>query len=619
MLRCLRIRNLAIIESLEVELGPGLNVMTGETGAGKSILVSALQLVLGARGRAELVRTGSKQAEVEALFELEGDSSVAPRLAEMGIELEGDELLIRRVVLPTGRTRAYINGTMTTAAQLGKLAAGLADICSQHEHHTLVDPGAHLALLDAYARSEGRLTAVREAHEHLRAASAELEEFAGRLAERSQREDLLRFHLQEIDELGPEPDGDAQLAEVRERLRHTDQLEQLAGGAERELYAQDGSLCESLARIADRLFEAATLDPSLNDVAAQLDSARTQLEESARELGQYNRALQSDPGELARIEERLHALSRLERKYGGSLEAVLAYRTEAERELRELDGHEQHDAELHTRREQALDKATRCARELSRHRRSAAGKLGAAMAGELASLGMGGARIVVDVAPLEGDRAELQVDGARLSSSGIDRVEFLIAPNRGEDARPLRRVASGGELSRALLAIKRVLAGLGPVGMYVFDEVDAGVGGAVAEVIGRKIHEVAGHQQVLCITHLPQIAAFANQHFKVQKTQTGTRATRKGDKVRTTSQILRLSAEEQQEELARMLGGVRISDHARAAAAEMLQEAETLRQTGSDGAPVGRTRAAPDASDSPDKDRAPTRRRKRSPGSRARA
>jgi DNA repair protein RecN (Recombination protein N) len=563
MLSCLRVRHFAIIDELEVEFGSGLNVVTGETGAGKSILVDALHLVLGGRGKPDVVRTGESSAEVEAMFDVGDDPDVQARLEAAGLEAE-DELLIRRVVRPNGRTRAYVNGRLSTAGQLATLAAGMVDISSQHEHHTLADPATHLRYLDAFGQLEQRRAEVNEAYDELSSATDQLEDLRERARDRFERQDLLSFQIGEIDDLDPQPDEEQALAAERERLRHAERLARVAGGAEDQLYAEDGSLCESIARIAGEVRDAARIDERLQPLATQIEEARAQLEDAAQELGSYARDITVDPDRLAQVEDRLDRLARLKRKYGDSVQAILDHRAEAARELEELEQHEQHMDEAEARQRRAMEAARSAARKLREERQAVAGHLGEAISRELSSLGMGEAQVVVEVAPLEGGRGELEVDGARLSPTGIDRAEFLIAPNRGEKARPLRRIASGGELSRAMLAIKRVLAGLGPAGLYVFDEVDAGVGGAVAEVIGRKLGDVAQHHQVLCITHLPQISVFADAHYQVHKEVVGDR---------TRSGIRRLDDEEQLEEIARMLGGLKVTKKTREAAAEMLRQA----------------------------------------------
>jgi len=575
MLTCLRVRDFAIIDRLEVELGAGLNVVTGETGAGKSILVDALSLVLGARARPEVVRTGAESAEVEALFDLEGSPEIIARLEAAGIasaaETDGElgELVVRRVVQANGRTRAYVNGRLATASQLAEIAAGLADLSSQHEHHSLVDPATHLLYLDAFAQLEGERAQIAKAYEAYRDAQLALSGAAGAERGREEREDLLAFQIREIAELAPEPGEKDTLRAEREVLRHAERLARTAGGAEDALYGADGAVSELLARVAHDIADLGHLDAKLVPLAEGLADARARIEDIAQELGRYARGVSGDPERLVEVDERLDRLARLERKYGGTVEAVLAHAERAREELDVLQHHEAHIAALEAARDAAQHEARVVARRLSERRREAAVALGRAITEELSSVGMGGGQVLIAVTPLEarsgGDaRLELELDGARLSPTGVDRAELLIAPNRGEEPRPLRRIASGGELSRALLAIKRVLAGLRPAGLYVFDEVDAGVGGAVAEVIGRKLKDVARHHQVLCITHLPQIAVYADTHFRVSKEVIDER---------TRSAVTRLDASERREEIARMLGGLKITAKTRAAAAEMLREA----------------------------------------------
>jgi DNA repair protein RecN (Recombination protein N) len=569
VLTCLRVRNFAIIDELEVELGPGMNVMTGETGAGKSILVEALKLVLGGKARPEVIRTGAEQAEVEALFDLADEPEIKQRLADSGIEVE-DELVLRRVVQRNGRSRVYLNGALTSASQLGELARGLCDICSQHEHHTLADARTHLLLLDAFGKLEPQRAIAREAYVALEEAQTALDDLRSKLAGRAEREDLLRFQIHEIDVLalvpsGPgEPSEEDRLKQERDRQRHAGKLASTTAAAEDALYAGDDALTTRLGRIEHELQAAALLDCALSPCAEQLATLRAQLEDVGRELGSYARSVSLDEERLSQLEERLDAISKLKRKYGGSVEAILAHRKHAGVELAALISGEEHIEALEKALDTARSHAVEIARALSASRVKAATKLSKAVCKELSSLSMGDARVTVEVVQPAGQPGELCVDGAKLSATGIDRVEFMIAPNRGEEPQPLHRIASGGELSRAMLALKRVLAGLGPVGLYVFDEVDAGVGGAVAEVIGRKLKEVAEHHQVLCITHLPQIAVFANAHYYVSKSvQSG----------RTRSAIEKLGVTEQREEIARMLGGIQITSKTRAAASEMLRGA----------------------------------------------
>jgi len=603
MLSCLKIRDLAIIDELELELGPGLNVLTGETGAGKSILVSALELVLGGKGRAELVRSGAREGEVEALFDVSGDSRVRRQLQALEMEAEG-ELVVRRVISATGRTRGFINGKLATQQVLAEITRGLTDISSQHEHHTLSDPSTHLGYLDAFAGVGALRQRMSRAYHALRQAEAVLRDFEVRLRDRETREGVLHAQVREIQDAAPELEEDTALEQRCHRLRSVESLLRLTGEAAELLYERDDSVADGLAQAGRRVSEAAELDPLLVPLSLQLEALRNQLEDAARELGHHVLSVRADPEELQRAEERLYELCKLKRRYGGSLEQVLAYLEKSQAELDELQDHGKTSEALQLGRAQAFEEARSVARTLSLERQQAASKLAGAISRELESLGMGGARIHVElvrsVEPRAAERAggrgsaelrpgelqageraatevehaeggvapglaELSVDGARLSADGLERAEFLIAPNRGEEARSLHKVASGGELSRAMLAIKCVLADLGPAGMYAFDEIDTGVGGGMAEIIGRKIRSVASHRQVLCITHLPQIAVFADQHFKVEKSvQAG----------RTVSTVRRLSDKEQAEEIARMLGGLKITPKTRAAAQELLHQAQ---------------------------------------------
>jgi DNA repair protein RecN (Recombination protein N) len=566
MLSCLRIRDLAIIDELELELGAGLNVLTGETGAGKSILVSALELVLGGKSRGELVRTGAKAAEVEALFDVSGDAEVRQQLQALDINSE-DELVVRRVLSNCGRSRAFVNGQLATQQVLARLTRGLTDISSQHEHHTLTDASTHLGFLDAFAGVSPLRQQVARTYHALKEAEAQLADFEKRILEREARLDLLSSQVDEIESAALRPGEDSELEQSCTRLRSIDTLLRLTGKAADQLYEQDDSVLSGLASVSRRVSEAASLDSSLDGIASQLEALRTQLDDTARQLERQLASLRPEPEALQRAEERLYLLSKLKRRYGGSVESVRSHLASCRAELDELNEQVTTREVLESARARSFASAASRARELSAERRGAATRLAAAISAELASLGMGGARIQIELSPLEGDATETAVDGARLSADGLERVEFLLAPNRGEEARALSRIASGGELSRAMLAIKCVLADLGPAGMYVFDEVDSGVGGGMAEIIGRKIRSVAQHRQVLCITHLPQIAVFADHHFKVEKAIRGER---------TLSTVSKLTRKEQQEEIARMLGGLKITAKTRAAARELLVQARNV-------------------------------------------
>ena len=561
MLVQLTIQNVVLIERLVVELHEGFNVLTGETGAGKSMVIDAVGLVLGGRARPDLVRGGAREAEVEALFDVQPASRLAAKLEAAGVPCDR-ELVVRRVVQAEGRSRAYVNGRMCTAAQLTDLGPDLCDIASQHESVSLTDPSTHLEYLDAF----GKLDSARDAlgAEVAALATVARDLAAARDAERgrAEREDFLLFQLREIEELDPKAGEETDLENERGRLRHAGRLSEVTRRASERLYEAEGAICDELARLGAELDGISELDGSLAPIARTVETARAELADAARALGRYAEGVESNPARLGELEERLFRLQKLLRKHGPTSAELIAHRAALAAEVDGLARASDRIGALEVEKEQLLSRVSGAARALSKKRRDAAEKLADAIGRELGQLGMGRARVIVEVAPTSSGSADpLVVDGARLTGTGIDRVEFLIAPNKGEDPRPLRRIASGGELSRALLALKRVLADQGPAGLYVFDEVDAGVGGAVAEVIGRAIADIARHRQVLCITHLPQIAALADAHFVIDKCES---------KGRTFSSVRRLKPDERVTELARMIGGVKVGAAARHAAQEML-------------------------------------------------
>ncbi len=572
MLTALRVKNFILIDELELALEPGLNVLTGETGAGKSIIVGALALVFGGRASSDQVRPGADEAVVEALFELSDAeferSAALEALVEAGTITRG-ELAIRRVISQTGRSRAYLNGRLSTSGELAALAAQLADVASQHESVALTDPGTHLFHLDRFAKLD-------HARAELCAQVEEIEAILRRIAEllsversRAEREAFLRFQLSNLDEVAPQEGELEALNAERKRLRHGERLRELVERAAQRLEVEDG-LCDQLARVSSDLRAAAELDEELEPVARSVDLCWAELREAASTASRYLESREFDPGRLQQIEERLFRLEALLRTHGPTIADALAAQARLAHELEEIGSAETQLGE----EQRALDDRKPAAEEralaLSTQRKKAADRLGQAISTELAALGMGGARVCVEVEPLPPREAHsaLSVGGARLGRDGIDRVEFLIAPNKGIDPKPLRKIASGGELSRALLALKRVLAESGPAGLYVFDEVDTGVGGAVAERIGAAIADVARHHQVLCITHLPQIAAFADAHFVVKKSA--------GDKTKST--VERVQGALRVHEVARMLAGARVGAAAIAAAEELIAGSREARR-----------------------------------------
>jgi DNA repair protein RecN (Recombination protein N) len=564
MLQTISVQNLVLIEGLTLELGARFNVLTGETGAGKSMLVDALGLVLGGRSKPEMVRAGAKEAEVEALFSIEANAQarVAQKLEASGVPFDG-ELVVRRIVPLEGRSRAYLNGRLCTAGQLAELAADLCDIASQHESVSLTDPATHMGFLDAFGGLDSGRDKLAAEVDALSAVARQLDVAREKERSRAEREDFLAFQLREIDDLDPRSGEELELEQEAARLKHAEKLAQATRHAADALYEGESALCDELARLTADLESAAEIDSALAPHAQALEAARSQLADAARELSRYADGVEHNPARAAEVDERLFRLRKILRKYGPSTVELLEQRRALATELEAIAGAADRIAALETTMAGGLASLSKSARTLSRKRREAADGLADAIGRELALLGMGRARVLVEVSRAEAVSSDtLVVDGARLGRSGLDRVEFMIAPNPGEEPRPLRKIASGGELSRALLALKRVLAEKGPAGLYVFDEVDAGVGGAIAEVIGRAIADVAAHRQVLCITHLPQIAALADAHFVVGKSES---------RGRTFTQVRRLTEDDRVAELARMIGGVKVTEAARRTAAEMLR------------------------------------------------
>ena len=557
MLTTLRISGLAVVDHAEVRFGPGLNVLTGETGAGKSILVGALHLVLGGRAGGEVVREGADEAVVEALFELKADHPVFARLAAAGISCAADglqpELLVRRIVSRAGRGRAFVNGTLCTVGMLAETMRGLVDVSGQHEHLTMLDERTHLGLLDAFGAIAG--APYRELYEAFAARLREKAQLEEGDVERARRADYLAFQLRELEGVDPKPGEDEELARERALLASAERLREAARLAEALVDSEEGSAAERLAQALRALGDAAALDRRLEEPVSLLRSAAAEVQEAGRQLARYVEIVGGDPERLQAVEERLDALHRVARKNGGSIAAALARRAEMREELADLGGSGERQAELEREIAARAPEVLASARALSQARRAAAKRFTMAVEAELGRLAMARCRVQVDFPPLTDG---LTWDGVRLGPEGAESVRILIAPNPGEAARPLAKTACGGELSRLLLAVKRALASVDPVSTYVFDEVDSGIGGAVAEAVGRVLSEVAAGGQVICVTHLPQVAAFADWHQRVEK---------RVERGRTSTCVSDLPAEEgRRAEVARMLAGAEVTvsalDHA---------------------------------------------------------
>lgn len=535
MLIELRIQNFAVIDRLTVRLSPGLNVLTGETGAGKSIIVGALSLLLGERASTDVVRAGEARAVVEGVFDIAENAEVLAILEEQGIEAEDGLLILRREVAAEGRNRAWVNGSATTAGMLGELGRRLVDMHGQHEHQTLVRQDEQRAILDAYAGSEALVAEVAEAHARLSEVRRELADLDRRRREAEERADFLRFQVEEIEKAKLREDEEEKLEEEGNRLEHAEDLARLSGRLHMALYSAEDSVLARLGELRRVLDQLIRIDPSQADAAEILEAAYYNVEELGRRMGAYAAAVEHDPVRLDEIRRRQDLIFRLKTKYGETLAEVIETGRRARQELDLLDGVGFERRTLEKREAEAKATLESLAARLSEERRAAAERLAGEVMAILPELGLAGGRFVVALEPLP-----------EISSNGAESVEFRIALNAGFEPRPLSRVASGGELSRIMLALKTILARLDRVPSLVFDEIDTGIGGQVGHQVGVKLRQVADHHQVFVITHLAQIACRADHHLLVEKGQ---------DSGTATTQVKPLEAEERVRELARMLGG----------------------------------------------------------------
>jgi DNA repair protein RecN (Recombination protein N) len=564
MLVELRIRNFAIIEGAVLYFGPGFNVLSGETGAGKTIIMTALGLLLGGRASPDMIRAGQSEAVVEGLFELEGEAPL-PEGARQFADASQRELVIRRTLAADGgRSRAYVNGELATVQTLARMGHGLVQVYGQHEHQTLLRSESHLQLLDRHSGLDATLEEYGAAYRATIAARAHADELRERERTRAEQLELARFRLAELERAALAPGEDEQLAAERTVLANAARLGAAAAEAEQMLSGEGGAALDAVARAEARVGEAAAIDAKLKDALELVGSARLNLEEAAHALRDYAARIEADPARLEEIETRMAELTRLKRKYGGSLASALETLERARAEIAELERVAESRAEAEEELKHALDELARTGAVLSARRQSAAMELKRRMETELKTLGMRAPVFEARFAPLEKSEYAFEHNRMTLGPGGADSIEFMLSPNLGQPPMALARIASGGELSRVMLALKRLEAQRRGVATMIFDEVDAGVGGAVAQVVGRKLKELARFHQVLCVTHLPQVAAFADTHFLVEKEE------RRGA---TRSRVSALAEAERIEEVARMLGGAEVTDKFRRAARELIERA----------------------------------------------
>jgi DNA repair protein RecN (Recombination protein N) len=545
MLRFIRVRNFALIDQVELHFSNGFNLLSGETGAGKSMIVDALGLLAGAKASPEMVRTGETRAVVEAIFEADAGGE----LSRLGVDDEGDEIIIKREISADARNRVYINNQPTTVSALRELAPLLLDIHGQHEQQTLLDNSSQLALIDAFADCTEIAAGVRDVFATIQASEAELAELTAEHARKVERLDLLAFQHDEIQKADPKP---GETEQVRERLGVLSNAGKLLDAAARgydALYESETSALSTVVQIQRAIREAAQHDPRLQPIAEQIEAARISLHDIAYTLRDYANQVDADPQELERVQARLAELERLHRKYGPNL---LEHLQKVRREMDSIGLTETKKEEISDKivglRRQYSDSAA----QLSKRRRAASKKLQTAVENELRSLAMPHARFTVAWSDVTPGR-----------SSGIDKPELLISANPGEDPWPLEKIASGGEISRVMLALRTVLAVDHRKKVLVFDEVDAGIGGKAAETVGQKLRELSSRYQVLCVTHLAQIAAFADHQYRIEKLVLDGR---------TVTRVEPLSGDARVEELVRMMSGSRVTEAARQHVKELLEK-----------------------------------------------
>lgn len=550
MLSLLNIENVALIDRLSVKFGQGLNLLTGETGSGKSIIVDSLGALIGARVSSDIVKQNADTARIEGVFLMPPDAELSQLLIENGFETDGDEIIIRREISAAGRNRVYVNGRITTAAVLRHIGVYLAEIHGQGEHTLLYDVENHLALLDDFAKCEKEIATVASCYERLAIIRRQLSDLRQDESEKLQLIDVLKFQIAEIAALDLSPGEDEELENEKRRLNNIEKLSSLSTEAYDLLYDNEHATLTTLDRATRVIGELAEYDQRFRSYDDQLAAARAVIAELGSEARDFAASIEFSPSRLDEIENRLSEIARLTRKYGGTIESVLEHHAAAAARLASIEFADERQAELEQELSNAEAEFRTAATRLSEKRKSAAKKFSAAVEQELHSVALD--KAVFDVRFTE---------ATEITPRGIDHVEFYFSANPGEPPRPLVRVASGGEASRLTLILRSVAGGVDTQKTAVYDEIDVGIGGRVAEAVGRRLKSLSGEQQVLCVTHQPQIASLADRHLVVEKSQS---------KDRTTIDIRELTEIERVEEIARMLAGEQITDAARENARAML-------------------------------------------------
>lgn len=566
MLTSLKVQNYALLDEIEITFGPGLTILTGETGSGKSILVGALGLILGGRATTDAIRTGASSATVEGLFEWTPEKTEPALPAELDFDTTDGSLVIRRELTRDGRNRCLVNGHLATVATLKRIGEALVDLHGQHDHQSLLDPKTHIGFLDgsgdiaevkasvamAYRLFSERVEALRTLDDEIRAAR--------------ERRELYQYQLAQLTDAAVSSGEDAALERELAILQNAGLLIQTAAEAVDALSQKENAIIDLVSQVIRSVEDMERIDGSLNETVVTARSARYQLEDVVAYLQSYRDRIDFDPERLSEIQDRLELLKQFKRKYGGSLEEVCAYRDRIAEEISKIETADTRRDRMQSEVEQARESLTVLAQKLSKVRRRLASRLEERVMEELAELGMPRTRFQVKLDWRSDDNGPLSIEGARYSvdASGMDQVEFMISPNLGEELKPLASIASGGEISRIMLALKVILAQSDRIATLVFDEIDIGIGGRVAEAVGQKLKGLSHSHQVLCVTHLHQVACWGNAHLTVVK---------KALRGRTVTEIKQLDADGRVQEIARMLAGETVDDLAMTHAREMLRRA----------------------------------------------
>lgn len=550
MLLGLTLKNFAIVDDISINFGTGLNIITGETGAGKSIIVNAINFILGDRASCDLIKSGADEAQVEALFDISDDNELLERLASLGIQIDGGEVLIKRVFSVSGKGRVYINGNLATIGMLDQITDGIIDIFSQHEHQSVLKEGNQLNVLDEFGGLTESCLSLSRLYRSYVEVKNELEQMRARHDDQAKKEDFLKFQCGEIDSTNLKAGEDQELEREKLKLSNAERLFSICKEAYEMIYESEGSIIDRLKIVKIGIDNAAKVDESLLGISEALERAKSEIDDSAFSLRDYFSKIHHSSERLSQIEDRLHEINRLKRKYGSTIEEIIEKRKEMGEELLNLTDFEEREKRLQSDVDHLKNKVDYGARELSQARLNASKRLSSQVERGLEGVGITGGKLVIDF------------ERKAISADGYDKITFLFSANPDEKPRPLSKVASGGELSRIMLILKEVISMASGGSILIFDEADSGIGGAVAETVGKKIKSLSKRHQVICITHLPQVAKFASTHFKV---------TKEFENNSTKVDIKALNQDETIREIARMLGGIKVTEKTIAAAREMIE------------------------------------------------